>query len=143
MGDKSGGDYFVVYWYPTIFHREKQRREDAIMDFEDISDKSDLPLMVKKEEIGKDMKYTLLFKNSGTEIIFWLIYDGNRRNGFTIYKYDRAKLREDLKRAIKGSVVKAIQDGKISFSSEEDLNVALDKYSDTTLDKYIDKIFEK
>lgn len=141
MSSTSSGDYYVVYWYPTIFHRKKQRLWNANLNFEDISDESDFPLKVKKEEIGEDLKYTLLFTDTGKEISFCLTHEGNRRNGFTIYKYDRVKLRKDLKEAIKESVVNAIQKGKISFSTEGYLDVALDKYRDAALDKYIDKIF--
>lgn len=141
MGDMNGMDYYVVYWYPTIFHRGKKRRDKVELEFVDISDNSDLPLKLKKEEVGNDLKYTLLFGDTGKEIPFHLTHDGERRNGFTVYKYDRVKLRKDLKEAIKEGLVKAIKEGKISFSTEGYLGIALDKYDDAALDKYIDKIF--
>ena len=89
--------YYVVYWYPTIFHREKQKLEGIKYSFEDVSDKADMPLKVKKTENGKSLTYTLLFEDTGREISFDLTYVDERKNGFTIYKYDRVDLRKKLK----------------------------------------------
>lgn len=141
----SGRDYYVVYWYPTIFHREKERRLVPNLDFEDISDSSNLPLKVKKEEKEDgQLIYTLRFedrdKKPYKDITFDLIRVDKRRNGFTVYKYDRVGLRDKLREGIKeGYKDRAQHDARPI--PEGYLETALDKYDDAVLDKYIDKIF--
>lgn len=145
MHTMTGGDYYVVYWYPTIFHREKERRLDPNLDFEDISDNSNLPLKVKKEEKEDgQLIYTLRFEDRDKkpikDITFELIRKDERRNGFTVYQYDRVGLRAKLREGIKeGYMYRAQHDARPI--PEGYLETALDKYDDAVLDKYIDKIF--
>jgi hypothetical protein len=142
MSGTSGGDYYVVYWYPTIFHRKKKRRDDCVIeqDFIDISDKSPLQLKAKKAEVGKDLNYTLLFVATGKEIPFELTFVKERKNGFVVYKYDRVSLREKLRVGMKEWLVEVIMKKPQSLSKEY-LTSALEYYDDHFLDKYIDNIF--
>lgn len=132
--------YYVVYWYPTIFHREKQKLEGIKYSFEDVSDKADMPLKVKKTENGKSLTYTLLFEDTGREISFDLTYVDERKNGFTIYKYDRVDLRKKLKEEIKEGLINSIQNNTYPIKKEY-LESALEHYNEDVLDKYIDQIF--
>lgn len=138
MSDKDY--YYVVYWYPTIFHREKQKLGDVNLGFEDISDKAHMPLKVKKTEDGKNLTYTLHFVDTDNEISFCLKYIDERKNGFTIYQYDRIDLRNKLKERIKEGLIASIKK-KNSPIEEGYLETALDHYKDDILDKYIDQIF--
>lgn len=141
--DKNDACCYIVYWYPTIFHREKQRQEEFSDDFVDISDSSSLPLSIKKEEDGKDLLYTLLFKDIAKEVSLRFEFVDDRKNGFSIYKYDRVALRESLRKALKEALQKAIKK-TIEEGTEIKkayIETALDKYNDTVIDAYIDEIF--
>lgn len=141
--DKNDACCYIVYWYPTIFHREKQRQEEFSDDFVDISDSSSLPLSIKKEEDGKDLLYTLLFKDIAKEVSLRFEFVDDRKNGFSIYKYDRVALRESLRKTLKEALQKAIKK-TIEEGTEIKkayIETALDKYNDTVIDAYIDEIF--
>lgn len=145
MRDMSDREYYVVFWYPTIFHREKERRLVPNLEFDDISDSSNLPLKVKKEEKEDgQLIYTLCFedidKKPFKEITFELIPVDERRNGFTVYEYDRVGLRDKLREGIKEGYKNRAQHDARPIP-EGYLETALDKYDDAVLDKYIDQIF--
>lgn len=104
---------YCVFWFPTIFHREKtDRRKGENFIFKEpqsISDKDkqekDLFLEVFREPKGQgkikfdpndqfNLKFKLTDKDSnGFEILFkWV---NQTRNGFVIYSYDREQLIND------------------------------------------------
>ena len=136
----SAGKYYVVYWYPTIFHREKQRQAKVDFGFVDISDKSTLPLRLKKEEKGKNLQYTLRFLNTEKEITLDLTHEKERKNGFTTYSYNRIAFRKELREGIKGELIAALKENTHPIP-EGYLETALENYKDDVLDKLIDKIF--
>lgn len=143
MMSKNDACCYIVYWYPTIFHREKQRQEEFSKEFVDISDSSNLPLSIKKEEQGKDLLYTLLFKDINHKISLRFEFVDDRKNGFSIYKYNRETLRGDLRKALKEALQKAIKNALENGTEIKDeyIESALDKYDSSVIDKYIDEIF--
>ena len=100
---------YCVFWYPTIFHKEKVRREyDKRGLFIEISDKDkpgkDFYLKVEeipiKEEDKFDcfhLKFTLADRKDGAAktVECEFSYRSHTRNGFVTYSYDREKLKQE------------------------------------------------
>lgn len=107
MLDIPAKTYYCVYWYPTIFHQEKEHRKIKPHPI-DVSDKSSnklyyLTIEEEKEPHKKDAynlnyylsreKKTLSeLKSGGNCISFTFHYVNHSRNGFVVYSYDRDAL---------------------------------------------------
>lgn len=95
---------FIVFWFPTIFHHEKKRRniKNPIV----ISDGSDHELMISvlpgdesfdennNGEVvgsGRDLKFRVKGNSSKGEWEFDIMFhcESQSRNGFAVYSYDR------------------------------------------------------
>ena len=114
--------YFCVFWYPTIFHREKKHRDVGFFDkkgrqpikqsIADIDEKKDVEEVLQKDlflqidempcEKGKrndeecfDLVFTLKDRNKKEITTIFHYYD-HSRNGFVIYWYDREQLLNDF-----------------------------------------------
>ena len=109
-------NHYCVFWYPTIFHREKKDRgvrilSQSIADIDENKDVkavllTDLCLQIKKIPCEKDtrnneecfdLEFTLKGKDKDEKKIETTFhhYD-HSRNGFVIYWYDRDQLLNDF-----------------------------------------------
>lgn len=94
---------YIVYWYPTIFHKERERQSCYNKEFVEISDYLDIKfghsLEIKKEELqeNQDLKYTIRFDNKDENSFSFIFkYVDSRRNGFVVYAYDRNHIKREL-----------------------------------------------
>lgn len=99
--------YYCVYWYPTIFHQEKEHRRIKPHPI-DVSDKSsnNLYYLTIEEEkaphkkdaynlnyyLSREKKTLSELKSGGNCISFTFHYVRHSRNGFVVYSYDRDAL---------------------------------------------------
>lgn len=113
-------NHFCVFWYPTIFHREKRHRDIATFDkeskpiFHSIADidpkdipgviRTDLALHIeekhckenKRNEECFDLVFTLQDKVGKKKVKTVFHHHDHSRNGFVIYRYDRDQLLNDF-----------------------------------------------
>lgn len=96
---------YIVFWYPTIFHQEKQHKT-IIPKPIDISDGSSFPLFMTIEEekvvgsaayhlhyyLCKENKQLADLKRTGRYFKFTLKYVKHSRNGFVVYSYNLQEL---------------------------------------------------
>lgn len=122
---------YCVFWFPTIFHREKCRRIDSdkfpVVSISDGDLIKNLDLRIEEKEVvhanpNEDKKYDLVFyltDNDGKEINIKFSCKDQSRNGFVVYSYDRDELIEKYWRQI---VVKEQDPGKIDSVEQEIIN---------------------
>lgn len=107
--------YYCVFWFPTIFHREKKRYPDPKfpVSIGDDDEKKDLSLVIaeelqapmeletidnkgaSKDENKFDLIFTLTDQKKRTLIARFCCVD-QTRNGFVVYSYNRNELINDF-----------------------------------------------
>ena len=107
-------NHYCVFWYPTIFHREKKDRgvrslSQSIADIDENKDvkavlQADLRLHIEEIPCEKnkrnneecfDLEFTLK-GNDEKKVKTTFHYYDHSRNGFVIYRYDRDQLLNDF-----------------------------------------------
>ena len=99
---------YCVFWFPTIFHREKKRCSDPIFPVSIADEDKNNNLFLEITEVlqvppkggamCKEEKYDLIFtltNQKELEIKTLFKCEDQTRNGFVVYSYDRKKLTSD------------------------------------------------
>lgn len=110
MGDVVINNYnfYCVFWFPTIFHREKEHRNEGLVISQDISDGSINHLYLTVDEAvscQNNNEYDIVFylskkhyqninliKHDSGCLKFRFVYENHSRNGFVVYSYNRKEL---------------------------------------------------
>ena len=147
-------EYYCVFWFPTIFHREKEHRNVSIFS-KDISDDNKIfPLYLTIEEVPAKQyedKYNIIFhlskrkwknfadvNNDKNHLIFQFTYKTHSRNGFVVYSYDRDTLRKDYRCFIGGNQIDALKESLADFLEKQGIKNPSDA---DVVDFGIDKLF--
>lgn len=97
---------FIVFWYPTIFHKRRVRLDSFKSEFREISDGAIDELCLKVDEVGasntsgfKDLQFTLRFGDEGAqEKSFKFKHVSECKNGFVVYSYDRQSISAEIQK---------------------------------------------
>lgn len=92
MTQNKPDTFYCVFWYPTIFHREKEERKNIKQKDLPISDGSDF---VRKLSFSQDEERNLVFSikdvvdGETKDFEFTFKKTAESRNGFVVYSYDK------------------------------------------------------